>query len=49
MSSYNQENIIILRNVYGKGGLKMPIKIYITPCADPVTGRFPDCVRKINS
>jgi hypothetical protein len=49
MNPYNQENIIILRSVYGKGGLKTPIKYYMTPCVDPKTGRFPDCIRKVNS
>lgn len=49
MNIYNQDNIIILRSVYGKGGLKTSIKYYITPCIDPKTGRFPKCVRKIDS
>lgn len=38
-------DIIILRSVYGKVGQKY----YITPCKDPVTGRYPDCIRPINS
>lgn len=38
-------DIIILRSVYGKVGQKY----YITPCKDPVTGRFPDCIRPVNS
>ncbi|GMO69543.1 MAG: hypothetical protein Nk1A_8720 [Endomicrobiia bacterium] len=49
MNPSNYENIIILRSVFGKGGLKTPIKCYITPCPDPKTGRFPDCVRKVDS
>ena len=49
MNPYSQENIIVLRSVYGKGGMRTPIKYYVTPCPDPKTGRFPDCVRKVNS
>lgn len=40
-----EEGIIILRSVYGKVGQKY----FITPCKDPVTGRFPDSVRPVNS
>lgn len=40
-----ERDIIILRSVYGKVGQKY----YITPCKDPITGRFPDCIRPINS
>lgn len=39
------ENIIILRSVYGKVGQKY----FITPCRDPKTGRFPSCVRSVDS
>lgn len=38
-------NVIILRSVYGKVGQKY----YITPIRDPKTGRFPDCVRPVDS
>lgn len=38
-------NLIILRSVYGKVGQKY----YITPIKDPKTGRFPDCVRPVDS
>lgn len=37
-------NVIILRSVYGKVGQKY----FIQPCADPRTGRFPDCVKSID-
>lgn len=40
-----EKNIIILRSVYGKVGQT----IFITPVKDPRTGRFPDCVRRVNS
>ena len=39
------ENIIVLRSVYGK----VNMKYYIHPCKDPKTGRFPDCVRTVDS
>ena len=39
------ENLVILRSVYGKVGQKY----FITPCRDPKTGRFPDCVRSVDS
>ena len=39
------ENYIVLRSVYGKVG----IKYYMNPCKDPKTGRFPDCVKPVNS
>lgn len=39
------KNIIVLRSVYGKVG----IKYYIQPCKDPVTGRLPDCVKLVDS
>lgn len=39
------ENIIVLRSVYGK----VNMKYYINPCKDPKTGRFPDCVRTVDS
>lgn len=40
-----ERNLVILRSVYGKVGQKY----FITPCRDPKTGRFPDCVRPVNS
>lgn len=43
-SSFVQE-IIVLRSVYGKVGQKY----YINPCKDPVTKRFPDCVKRVDS
>lgn len=39
------KNVVILRSVYGKVGQKY----FITPCKDPKTGRFPDCVKPVNS
>lgn len=39
------KNIVILRSVYGKVGQKY----FITPCRDPKTGRFPECVKPVNS
>ena len=45
MNPYNTENIIIIRSVFGKVGNKY----YIQPCKDPKTGRYPDCVRRIDS
>lgn len=38
-------NIIVLRSVYGANGSK----VFIQPCVDPKTGRFPDCVKHVNS
>ncbi len=38
-------NIIVLRSVYGKVGQIY----YIQPIKNPITGRFPDCVRRVNS
>lgn len=40
-----EKNIIVLRSVYGKVGQTY----YIQPVKDPRTGRFPDCVRRVNS
>lgn len=37
------DNIIVLRSVYPKSG----IKYYIQPCKDKVTGQYPSCVKKI--
>lgn len=42
---FMEEGIIILRSVYGKVGQKY----FITPCKNPQTGRYPDCVRSVNS
>lgn len=39
------DDIIILRSVYGKVGQK----IYMNPVKDPRTGRYPDCVRMVDS
>ena len=39
------DDIIILRSVYGKVGMKY----YIQPCKDPKTGLYPDCVKPVNS
>lgn len=39
------KDVIVLRSVYGKVG----IKYYIQPCKDPKTGRLPDCVKPVNS
>lgn len=38
-------NTVILRSVYGKVGQKY----FITPCKDPVTGRFPSFIRPVDS
>ena len=45
MNPYNTENIIILRSVF-KNVLK---EYHIQPCKNPQTGRYPDCVRKVDS
>lgn len=39
------EKFIVLRSVYGKVGMKY----YIQPSKDPKTGRYPDCVKPVNS
>lgn len=44
-SSVKQDNIIVLKSVYSKTG----IKASIMPCPDPKTGRFPNCVKRVNS
>ena len=38
------ENIIVLRSVYGKVG----IKYFIQPCKDKY-GNYPDCVKHVNA
>ena len=38
-------NIVTLRSVYGPVGQKY----FINPAKDPKTGRFPDCVKAVNS
>ena len=38
-------NIIILRSVWGKVGMKY----FIQPCKNPKTGRYADCVRRVDS
>lgn len=40
-----KSNIVTLRSVYGKVGQKY----YIQPQRDPKTGRFPSCVKRVNS
>lgn len=44
-SELRNNNIIVLRSVYGKVGMKY----YIQPCPDPKTGRYPDIVKRVNS
>lgn len=44
-SELKTNEIIILRSVYGKVGQKY----YIQPCKDQVTGRLPECVKRVNS
>lgn len=39
------KDIIVLRSVYGK----VNQKYYIMPCKNPQTGRFPDCVKSVDS
>ena len=39
------DNKIILRSVFGKVGMKY----FIQPCKDPRTGRFPNCVKPVDS
>lgn len=39
------ENVVVLRSVYGKVG----IKYFMQPCKDPATGEYADCVRPVNS
>lgn len=39
------DNIIILRSTCGKVGNTY----FIQPCKDPTTGRYPDCVKPVNS
>ena len=39
------DNVIILRSVFGKVGMKY----YMNPIKDSKTGRFPDCVRMVDS
>ena len=38
-------NIIILRSVWGKVGMKY----FIQPSKNPKTGRYADCVRRVDS
>lgn len=38
------QNVIVLRSVYGKVGMKY----LINPVKDPMTHQFPDCVRRVN-
>ena len=39
------KNVITLRSVWSKSGNKW----FIQPCRDPKTGRYPDCVKPVNS
>ena len=39
------DDVIILRSVYGKVGQK----VFMNPAIDPKTGRYPDCVRQVDS
>lgn len=45
MSNSNDNEVIILRSVYGKVGQKYLIQ----PSKDPKTGRLPACVKRVNS
>lgn len=48
MATKNEINLsqkIVLRSVRGKVG----IVVKVQPCADPKTGRFPNCVKKVDS
>ena len=40
-----KSNVVVLRSVYGKVGQKY----FIQPQRDPKTGRFPKCVKQVNS
>lgn len=40
-----KSNIVVLRSVYGKVGQKY----FIQPMRDPKTGRYPDCVKRVDS
>ena len=37
-------NVVVLRSVYGK-----ICKYFMTPCRDPETGEYPECVRPVDS
>lgn len=39
------DDVIVLRSVYGKVGQK----VFMNPVRDPKTGRFPECVRPVDS
>lgn len=39
------DKTIILKSVYGKTG----IKVHIMPCPNPQTGRYPSCVKRVDS
>ncbi len=41
-----ESEIIVLKSVYGKAP---GMEITIEPCKDPKTGRYPSCVRQVNS
>ena len=40
-----KSNIVVLRSVYGKVGQKY----FIQPQKDPKTGRFPDCIKRVDA
>ena len=40
-----KSNVVVLRSVYGKVGQKY----FIQPQRNPKTGRFPECVKQVNS
>ena len=40
-----QNNVVVLRSVYGKVG----IKYFLQPSKDPETGELPDCIRRVDS
>lgn len=45
VNSIFAENVIVLKSVWGK----VNQKYYINPCKDPKTGRYPDCVRRVDA
>lgn len=40
-----QSNVVVLRSVYGKIGMKYLLQ----PCKNPETGEYPDCIRRVDS
>jgi len=41
----NMDNVIIIRSVYGK----VNQKYFIQPCKNPRTGKYPSCVKMVDS